>query len=387
MREFRLIWGWIMKRAGRSALAAFLLSCGTMALALDRPDPQPTPIELARLDGFAQGLTQADQFSGVVLVAKNGRILLEKAYGKRDEKGDALATIDTRYNLASAGKMFTSVAIWQQIAAHRLTLDTRVGAVLKDYPNRDFAAKATVRQLLSHTSGAGEVGLFGVENAANRARIHTVAEMVAAFGKEPPAFEPGSNQQYSNFGFVILGRIVEVLSGENYESYVARHVFGPAGMTHTGFVPCTTAAPDIAIGYATIDGKRQSNCLTQPARGFPAGGELSTAGDMFRFVSAFEAGKLVPPRLFAQAIKPYRQFMGLGFFSTSYTPDNPWRDFRWGHGGSSDGACTDVRTYPRTGETIIVLTNRDAPACFPVANFLHAEQRSQKAVRDRAGKG
>jgi len=230
-----------------------------------------------------------------------------------------------------------------------------------------------VRQLLTHTSGAGDIDLFGVENAANRARVRSVADMVALHGNRAPAFTPGSKQEYGNFAYVVLGRMIEVLSGQAYEDYVARNIFQPAGMTRTGFVDCTHRAPDIAPGYATINGKRQLNCATQPTRGFPAGGQLSTARDMYLFTKALQDGKLVPPSLFAEAIKPYRKFMGLGFFATDYGPDVPLRDLRWGHGGSSDGVCTDVRVYPHTGETVVVLTNQDPPACFPAANFLHAQ--------------
>lgn len=352
-------------------IAAAMMLAWPAAPGLAQTEAGPSDIDLARLDGFAQGLTQADQFSGVVLVGRGGKVLFERAYGKIDELGEAPATVDTRYNLASAGKMFTAVAVWQQIAAGRLTLDTRVGAVLKDYPNRAFAAKVTVRQLLTHTAGAGDIELFGVENAANRARARSVADMIALVGDRPPTFEPGSAQEYGNYGHVVLGRMVEVLSGERFEDYVVRHIFTPAGMTRTGFVNCTATAPDLAVGRVTIDGKRQSNCLTQPIRGLPAGGEVSTAGDMYRFVAALQAGRLIPAALLAQAIKTYRTFMGLGFFATDYPPEHPPRDFRWGHAGSSDGACTDVRTYPVTGEAVIVLTNRDEPACFPVAGFLH----------------
>lgn len=376
-----------MRTILKTSLALGLVFAVAGAQSRPAVDPQPTAYELARLDGFAQGLTRADQFSGVVLVAKNGRVVFEKAYGKRDEKAEDAATVDTRYNLASAGKMFTTIAIFQQIAAGRLSLDTKVVDVLKDFPNKDFASKVTVRQLLTHTSGAGEIELFGPENAANRERVRTVPEMVAAFGKAPPTFEPGSKQEYSNFGFVVLGRMVEVLSGESYENYVERHIFVPAGMTRTGFIPCTTRTPDIAVGYATIDGKREINCLTQPAKGLPAGGELSTARDMLKFVTATLSGKLVPRPVFDEAVKPFRGPFGLGFFATDYTPDHPPRDFRWGHGGSSDGACTDVRTYPRTGETVIVLTNRDAPACFPVASFLHDQQRSRNRAVLGRGRG
>ena len=366
----------------RSLVSGMPLAMGMMSLAM-MANPAvavssgaPTAgytADLAQLDGFALGLTEAGKFSGVVLVARNGHVLLEKAYGRRDAERSDPVTVDTQFNLASAGKMFTSVAILQQIAAGRLSFDTHVGDVLKDYPNRRFAESVTVRELLTHTGGAGDIPLFGVKNAAIRARVHSVADMLALGDHRPPAFKPGTKLVYGNFGNVVLGRMVEVLSGEDYETYVRRHIFKPAGMTHTGFPDCTTHDPDLAVGYSTVNGKRVPNCATQPTHGFPAGGEASTARDMYRFVRALQSGKLIPHALFAKATRTYRKYMGLGFFATGYGVGVPARDFRWGHGGGADGVCTDVRTYPVTGETIIVLSNRTSPACYPVSNFLHQQ--------------
>ena len=352
---------------------AMSMASFSLGAAAGTPAAEPDAIALAELSGFALGLEAAGQFSGVVLVASDGEIVFEKAYGKVDETQDARITARTRFNLASAGKMFTSTAVLQQVAAGRLTLDTTVGEVLKDYPNRDFASTVTVRHLLTHTSGAGDIDLFGLENAENRKRARSVADMVALHGDRPPAFTPGSKQEYGNFAYVVLGRMVEVLSDQDYETYIKQHIFEPAGMVRTGFRDCADAAPDIAVGYATVNGARRSNCVTQPTRGFPAGGQLSTAGDMLLFVEALRSGKLLPLALLTEAIAPQREFMGLGFFATGYGPDVPKRDFRWGHGGSTDGACTDVRTYPATAETIVVLSNTDAPACFAVTNFLHEQ--------------
>jgi D-alanyl-D-alanine carboxypeptidase len=334
---------------------------------------------LARLDGFAQGLTVADRFSGVVLVAEGDKIVFERAYGAADAVAGKSATTRTRFNLASAGKMFTSVAILQQVAAGRLSLDTRVSEVLKDYRNREFAEKVTVRHLLTHTSGAGDIELFGVENASNRARATDHAAMIALHDERPPEFEPGTQQKYGNFAYVVLGRMVEALSGEGYETYVRRHIFDPAGMGRTGFVDCTSNAEDLAIGYVFVNETTVRNCVTLPARGFAAGGTVSTAEDMFAFVRALRAGRLLPPALFAETTRTHREFMGLGFFATEYGPDVPARDFRWGHGGSADGVCTDVRHYPKTGETVIVLANRDAPDCYSVAGFLHTQWRAEHA--------
>ena len=364
-------------RLARCLGVVFLVGLAMPVFAQSDTGPtDPKDPAFARFDSFVSGLAKEGKFSGVVLVARNGHVLFEKAYGTRDAKGNDPNTIDTRFNLASAGKMFTSVAVWQQIAAGRLSLDTRVGDVLKDYPNRSFADTVTIRELLSHTSGAGDAALLGNENAANRARVHNVAGMVALEDHQPPAFTPGTNQVYSNFGFVIMGRMVEVISGEDFETYVRRHIFEPAGMTRTGFIDCKTIAPDLAVGYSTVDGKLVFNCET--LRGFPAGGEASTAGDMYRFVQALQSGKLIPPALFAQATKIYRIGFGLGFFATDYGPGHLKRDFRWGHGGSASGICTDVRTYPLTGETVITLSNHDVPGCFSVARFLHDDYAKQQ---------
>jgi CubicO group peptidase (beta-lactamase class C family) len=345
--------------------------------------PEPaSSAALAQLDGHVAALSRTGSFSGVVLVARDGTVLFERAYGKRDARGVDLNTPDTRFNLASAGKMFTATAILQQVAAGRLTLDTAVGEVLKDFPNTEFARLVTVRQLLTHAAGAGDIDLFGVENAPNRQDVRTVAQMVELHGDRAPEFPPGSEQKYGNYGHVVLGRMVEVLSGDSFEAYVEHHVFRPLGMTRTGFVDCTDPAPDLAVGYVETGGQWRSNCETLPRRGFPAGGEVSTARDMFAFTEALRSGRLLPVPLFEEAIRPQREFMGLGFFATDYGPGHADRDFRWGHGGSADGICTDVRVYPRTGETIIVLSNTDPPACFEVAGFLHRQWGLEQGARE-----
>lgn len=351
------------------ALGLLTVLAGTSALA-----SEPTRESLARLDGFAQGLAKAERFAGVVLVARHGRVLLHRAYGLADEQADSPNRPDTRFNIASAGKMFAAVAVLQLVASKRLTLETTVGNVLKDYPEPTIARSVTVRQLLTHTGGVGDLEIFGVERADVRARLRTVDDMLALHATRPPEFAPGTAQRYGNFGHVILGRMVEVVSGQTFDQYIAQHVFAPAGMRHTGNVPCSAPDADVARGYAVVDGQRVSNCRTQPLQGFPAGGQVSTTGDLLRFVGALQQGRLLPPALFSDATRTHREFMGLGFFATGYGPGVPRRDFRWGHGGSTDGACADVRTYPATGESIIVLSNRDAPACFDVANFLHAQQ-------------
>ena len=184
-----------------------------------------TPQSLERLDAYIRGVTAAGQFSGVVLVAKNGAVIFERAYGLRDEKREDPLIVETRFDLASAGKMFTATAILQQIAAGRLTLATTLGEVLPNYPNVAMR-KATIVQLLTHSAGAGETdALFYPDDLAWRGLKPSVAELVALYDKRDPTFPPGTKQEYSNHTMTLLGRVVEVLSGQDYRSYVAEHIF------------------------------------------------------------------------------------------------------------------------------------------------------------------
>lgn len=105
-------------------------------------------------------------------------------------------------------------------------------------------------------------------------------------------------------------------------------------------------------------------------RHFGAG---SAALGVHRFVEALTAGVLLPATLFNEAIRPHHEFMGLGFFATEHGPGYPERNFRWGHAGSADGTCADVRTYPVTGETVISLSDTDIPGCFELTDSLHRQ--------------
>lgn len=340
-----------------------------------KADEPATPQALERLDAYAQGVTAAGQFSGVVLVAKDGAVIFERAYGLRDEKREDRLQVETRFDLASAGKMFTATAILQQIAAGKLTLATTLGEVLPDYPNVAMR-KATIVQLLTHSAGAGETdALFYPDDLAWRGREPSVADLVALYGKRDPTFPPGTRQEYSNHTMTLLGRVVEVLSGQEYRSYVAEHIFRPAGMDagHANDA-CRTDDPGQAVGYVAVADERMPNCFTALDGGWPAGGQAFTARDMLRFATALRQGRLgVPRALFKQATTPQLKGFGLGFFATDYGEGHLPRNLRWGHGGMLYGQCVDVRTYEMTGETIVTLGNNGSPACYRVAGFLHED--------------
>jgi CubicO group peptidase (beta-lactamase class C family) len=313
---------------------------------------------LASLNAFATRLAEADRFSGVIAVAKHRQILFEKAWGLADRDQKRAVTLDTPFLFASQGKMFTAVAVLQLVAAGKVRLDDPIGKYLEDYPNKEVATNVTVRHLLTHQGGTGEMGILEPQDTANRATVRSIADIIKLNGNRPPAFEPGSKWDYSNYGFVLLGALVEKVTRQDYYHYVESHVFRPAGMAHTSY-PLREEMTSAAVGYTTFEGSQLHASSDQlPWRGTPAGGGVSTARDMLRFVDALNAGKLIPLSLLAEATKDQVHRYGYGFISWA-SDGFPI----WGHGGGAQGNSLVLGYYPVTDTSFICMSNRDPPVC------------------------
>jgi len=380
--------------ANIEALARERLSPGMWRLLLtrDAKDPsrfsdirlhgEPLATEadaLAALDAFAARLTQKDEFSGVIVIRQDGHDLYAKAFGHADADETVPNTFDTRFFVASSGKMFTAVAIHQLIEKGRVGLDDPVGKFLPDYPNRDIATKVTVRMLLSHTGGTGDMGILQNDEGANRAKVHSIADILALNGPRGPDFPPGTKWDYSNYGYVLLGAIVEKASGEDYYAYIQRHIFDPAGMTRTGY-PLLADRQGIAVPMWPKDGKLVSAMDMWPWRGGPAGGGVSTVGDEAKFIAALNDGKLISPKSLAFATHApggfgFKEGNGFGFgFIESGANGLKY----WGHGGGAHGDSVVVSYYPQTHVTFVCLANREPPACDRLAaNYLFRWPRSK----------
>ena len=160
--------------------------------------------------------------------------IFAEAYGLADREHRIPNSLNTRFRIGSMNKMFTAVAVLQLVTAGKLKLDDPLIKYLPDYPNRELASKVTISQLLSHTGGTGD--FFGPQFSARRLEFRTHEDYIKLFGNRPVAFEPGSRFEYSNYGFIILGAVIEKVSGESYYDYVHDHVYNPAGMISTGSV-------------------------------------------------------------------------------------------------------------------------------------------------------
>jgi D-alanyl-D-alanine carboxypeptidase len=361
---------------GRLVLEVDAAQPKTIARLAVRAIPRPAEFPIPHLsDGElraaaereAQKAAAADRFAGAVLVAKNGRPLLAKAYGLADRERKIPNTLDTRFRIGSMNKMFTAVATMQLVQAGKLRLTDTVGTYLTDYPNKEIASKVTIEQLLSHTGGTGD--FFGPEFDAHRLELRTIQDYVKLYGARAPAFEPGTKHEYSNYGFILLGAIVEKVSGQSYYDYVRDHVYLPAGMTSTGSEPESVSVPNRSIGYTNADGSWKPNTDTLPYRGLPAGGGYSTVGDFLKFADALEAHKLLDARHLEllTTVQPGAKDPTYAYGFGSYDK-NGMRCF--GHNGGAPGMNGDLEICPANGYVVVVLANVDPPAAGRLSSFI-----------------
>jgi D-alanyl-D-alanine carboxypeptidase len=342
--------------------------------------PRPPEMQVARMNeaetlaALRSRLDQdsaADRFAGAVLVTKKGQTLFSDAYGFADREKKVPNTIDTRFRIGSMNKMFTGTAVLQLVQAGKIDLTDTLGKYIPDYPNRELAAKVTIHDLLTHTGGTGDI--FGPEFDAHRPELRTLNDYVALYGKRAPSFEPGSRWEYSNYGMLLLGVVIERASGESYYDYVAQKVFKAAGMTRTGSEPESEVVPDRSVGYMHRPGSGEwaPNTDTLPYRGTSAGGGYSTAGDLVRFAEALLDDKLLDAGhtqllMTGKVSMPLGARYAYGFEDARKSDGTGWI----GHAGGAPGMNADLRVFPSSGYVVVVLSNLDPPAAQRVSEFL-----------------
>ncbi len=334
--------------------------------------PLTQPELLTLVAQYLDSLVKADEFSGTVLIAKDGAPIFTKAYGLASKAYNVPNQFDTKYNLGSINKIFTMVAICQLAERGKLSFDDRLGKWFADYPNADAREKVTIKHLLTMSSGIGD--FFGERfEATPKDRVRTIDDYLKLFADQPLQFEPGSQQQYSNGGFVVLGAIIERVSGMTYYDYVRANIFEPAGMTNTDSYEADVPTPNVAEGYTrertgagVSDGARVSNIYTRPARGSSAGGGYSTAEDLLRFSLALRDCKLLSHRGTARVLDRN--------FSTSPASDEAVFDEGGkmtqgglGIAGGAPGINAVLDCDYATGFASIVMGNYDSPNAERVA--------------------
>ncbi len=330
-----------------------------------RPAPMPLDALAAEVKRRLDAREAEGALSGSMLLARNGRPLFAWHGGLADRESMIAVSAATRFRMASLGKMITAVAILQLADAGRLSLDDRLSKHLADYPNQDVADAITLRQLLNHTSGTGEV--FGERFAEMSGSLRTHRDYWNAFADTPLAFEPGSRDRYSNLDYILLGSVIEAVSGQSYYDYVETHVYRPAGMTSTGSAPESEHVPQRAHAYTKVDGAWTRETASLPWRGTAAGGGYTTADDLLRFARALQDGTLLSAGSLQLATRPqnHKAWYGYGFMV-----DGEGARRQFGHEGGAPGTDALINIVPAAGYVVIGLSNGDPSTMANIVNFM-----------------
>ncbi len=282
-------------------------------------------------------LIDAD-FSGCITVRANGRHTLQKAYGYADMPNKIPNELNTRFATASAGKVFVAVGILQLIEQDKLKLEDTIGNLLPfDFYQID--REITVKQLLTHTSGIPDYFDESVMEEYEELwkdypnyKIRTSKDLLPLFIQKPMMYPKGEKFQYNNTGFVVLGLIIEEITGQAFDKYLANQVFAPAGMSDTGYFELDRLPARCANAYIydKVREEYYTNIYSVDVKGTGAGGAFTTVKDIEKFWDALFSYKLLSPEMTGEMLKEQsgnekEGFYGFGIWlrkeeDNSFTP-------------------------------------------------------------------
>ena len=399
----------------RQAVAVFA------ALLIGAPESYSEPFQTSptRLQACIASQAQEQDFSGIITVAwKDGS--LSHVRGQVSSGTSPPIKVGSQFNMGSAGKMFTAVAIGELLDSGKITLDEPIGKYVTGLTPQ--TSRVTVKQLLNHSSGLGNY--FAPENLPTLMKAKTLDDLKPLVSKETPAFEPGTRFSYSDSGFLILGLLIQRVSGQSYGDYIRDHIFALAQMRDTILTPAVVpvraqgmtrmpsplamlsrGAPPTGIntGQQPQEPPVGPRMLLRPGEGMPqgpmrpaeeatllgspAGGAYSTAGDMANFFAALLRGDLIRQDTLKLMTSPQgvaeqpaagssRRGYGLGFGVGEFQGHH-W----FGHNGGAPGVNVETFVFPDDQLTLVVLSNRDPPAASPLFQKVRAAI-FEKAVLD-----
>lgn len=323
--------------------------------------------QLRQIGAYLKRLGDAEVFSGVVVIARDGKPVFSRAYGYADRDKKIANTVETPFLLGSMNKLFTGLAIGRLVEQGKLSYEDPLSKFVPDYPDSESARRIKIKHLLSHTSGLPS---FDPSFSPPGDRTVTVQTILDSVPRKPLQFEPGTKWSYSNTGIQLLGRVIEVVTGQDYYEYVRRNVYRRGGMTRDPFPDYSRGGVAMAQPYEIEwddTGPRWANQMGKTTRrGGPAGGGIASATDLIRLGNAMKAGRIVKPetlRLHASA-KPElaTQHYGYAFAVRARMAKRPLV----GHGGNAWGQCTEFGALTDTPYTIVVLSNLTGGTCMSI---------------------
>ncbi|MCX6592042.1 MAG: serine hydrolase [Acidobacteria bacterium] len=318
---------------------------------------QPTPADVAtKADAYVQSFVRDGLFRGTVLVARDGQPIFRKAYGNANDEWDIANTVDTKFRIGSITKQFTAVAILQFVEQGKLKLDDPIS---KHYAAPATWEKITIHHLLNHTSGIPSyTGLPGFM-AKRSVEKMTPVEIVKLSQDMPLEFEPGASYKYNNTGYVLLGHLVEKISGTSYGAYMAATFFGPLGLKDTGYDSSTKILKHRASGYSPNGDNAAYLDMSLP---HAAGSLYSTVDDLLKWDLALHGGKLLSAESYKLMTTPGKGEYGYGLVMREVA-GRP----SIAHGGGINGFNTNLIHFPAQRVVGIALANVNTPAADQIA--------------------
>jgi CubicO group peptidase (beta-lactamase class C family) len=315
---------------------------------------------VTQIDSVIRYYDRIHKFHGAVLVAKNGQVILDKGYGQA-EPGKQLSNSHV-FQIGSVTKQFTAAAILKLQEEGKLTVEDKVS---KYFPQLSYGDRITIHQLLTHTSG-----IFNYTNDTafwlSESRLPSTQEkMIARFADKPLDFEPGQRYSYSNSGYVLLGYIIEKVSGKSYEQFIRQNIFQPLQMDHSGFD--FTKASSRAKGYYD-NGSIMSEALIVDSTGsYAAGAIYSTTGDLYKWSQAMHEKKLLRPESWQKAFTPFKSGYGYGLLIDKvYNAPRIW------HNGGIHGFVSHLEYFPDSNMVVILLSNYMESDLVKLSNNINA---------------
>ena len=299
------------------------------------------------------------EFSGVVLLAEKDSILYEKAYGYSSIEYEIENNVNTLFNVASITKTMTAVAALQLVDNGLLDLDAPLGKYLPDYPNQTVRDSVTSYQLLTHTAGLNN---FLVDDFKDMGKLNLKAtkDYLSLFASKPLLFTPGSKYSYSAAGYVVLGLLIEKLSGESYHKYMDKNLFKKAGVKNTIAMPIDSIVKNKASGYTSYFGESAHLSKNDSYLGYanPAGFYYSTVNDIYKFFKALKNYRLISEpltkKMMSPLVKGYYTNYGFGI-----SVDERWEQTIVGHTGGWYGVQCELMYFEKDKITAVILSNVD----------------------------
>jgi CubicO group peptidase (beta-lactamase class C family) len=313
----------------------------------------PAQTTAERMQQIVQPYVDAQMFMGSVLVAKHGKVIFKQSYGMADMEWSIPNSSTARFNIASMTKQFTAAAVLLLEDRGKMKTDDSIRKYFPDAPAS--WDKITIYNLLTHTSGISDDAATYVPGTPDKMIFHD----------KPLNFQPGEKWSYVNLGYIVLGYLIEKISGQTYEDFMRENIFRPLNMNDSGLESYVTVIPHRASGYVPGDNGLENAARPDTRLGFSAGSLYSTTEDLLRWEDGLFAGKVLSAASLRKMTTPFRNDYACGLFAKRVNGH-----LMIEHNGDNIGFNADMAYYPEEGLAVIVLANQNGQAMSKIATAL-----------------